>query len=332
MMTGRLYIDGNDAYDKYGVYVTENGWNELIAFPPLKTVTTNDWQEEDGVEPDLEAPVLNTHEVQLSFAVSGSMSALFTMIDLLCDGAYHEFNSPSIGRSFTLRLVSQPNYKYIRTLETVTLKFADDFPLSGDTAITPKSSLFVSEDYDLDDVLLSTYGVRVLDGSLAEIKKAPQIKTNLLRNIPSVAGVIYDGSRVYQRDSDGEIVKDSNGQPIVTDKNVRYKSKDVKLTCLMRANSLTELWRNWDALLYALIQPGERMLYVRDIETTFPCYYKQCQVTNFFPEGKIWLEFTLTLVFHRDFRITDDIILCTEDGTPVCTEDYEDFIDLTPDK
>ena len=44
MMTGRLYIDGKDVYTEYGVYVVKGGWNELIAYPPLKTVESNDWQ------------------------------------------------------------------------------------------------------------------------------------------------------------------------------------------------------------------------------------------------------------------------------------------------
>lgn len=74
MITGRLYIDGDDAYKQYGVYVVKGGWNDLVAFPPLKTVPSNDWQEEDGIEADLSNPVLNTKEVQLKVAFSGTYS------------------------------------------------------------------------------------------------------------------------------------------------------------------------------------------------------------------------------------------------------------------
>jgi len=49
---------------------------------------------------------------------------------------------------------------------------------------------------------------------------------------------------------------DESGNKILVDKNVRYKTKEVKLTCLMRANNLEELWRNWDALLYNLVSSG----------------------------------------------------------------------------
>ena len=58
MLTGRLYIDGHDAYKKWGVYVVSGGWNELVAFPPLKSVESNDWQEEDGIEADASGGVL----------------------------------------------------------------------------------------------------------------------------------------------------------------------------------------------------------------------------------------------------------------------------------
>ena len=73
-MINRLFIDGNDAYLQYGVYVTSGGFNELVAFPPLKSVDSNDWQEEDGEEADLSAPVLNTREIQVKFAFGGLFS------------------------------------------------------------------------------------------------------------------------------------------------------------------------------------------------------------------------------------------------------------------
>ena len=43
-MKGKLYIDGFDAYTVYGVYITEGGYNELVAMPALKAVETNDCQ------------------------------------------------------------------------------------------------------------------------------------------------------------------------------------------------------------------------------------------------------------------------------------------------
>ena len=167
-MAGRLYIDGNDAYASYGVYVVHGGWNELIAYPPLKNVNSNDWQEEDGIEADLSAPVLNTREVQLKIAISGLFSRFFALIALLSDGAYHTFESPFIQRTFRLRLTQQPNMSAAKVLGTATLKFADDFPLSGYTYAAPASTVIAADDYTFDGVLFTDYGVRVLRGTLDE--------------------------------------------------------------------------------------------------------------------------------------------------------------------
>ena len=273
MMKGRLYIDGNDAYKQYGVYVVQGGWNELISYPSLKAVESNDWQEEDGTEADLSAPVLDTREIQLKVAFTGLDSRFFSLISLLSDGAYHAFDCHHIKRTYRLRLVSQPNLSVAQALGAVTMKFADDFPLSGYTYKKPASNVAAYDDYTFDGVKFTDYGVRVLKGTLDEVKKMPTVKTNLLRNISTKAGALYDG------------------------KNVSYKSKDVKINCLMRADTLDELWRNYDALLYDLIRPNERKLWVKELNKNFPFYYKSCQVTEFYPTDKIWLQFVLTVTF-----------------------------------
>lgn len=275
MTTGRLYIDGKDIYAEYGVYVVQGGWNELISYPPLKPIDSNDWQEEDGIEADLSAPVLDTREIQLKVAFTGLDSRFFSLISLLSDGAYHTFDCRHIKRTYRLRLVSQPNLSVAQALGAVTLKFADDFPLSGYTYKKPASNVAAYDDYTFDGVKFTDYGVRVLKGTLDEVKKTPTVKTNLLRNICTQAGALYDG------------------------KNVTYKSKDVKINCLMRADTLDELWCNYDALLYDLTRPNERKLRVKDLGKEFSFCYKSCQVTEFYPTDKIWLQFALTVTFTK---------------------------------
>ena len=114
---------------------------------------------------------------------------------------------------------------------------------------------------------------------------------------------------------------------------VIYKSKEVKLYCLMTAPDLSTLWKNWDALLYDLTKPDERTLWVGALEQDFYLYYKSCQVSNFFVEGKIWLQFTLTVVFTHDFRIADDdTLLASEDGIIVFTQDGQYAIEMLADR
>ena len=75
----------------------------------------------------------------------------------------------------------------------------------------------------------------------------------------------------------------------------------------MRADTLEELWCNYDALLYDLILPNTHNLWVRELNKEFPFYYKSCQVTEFYPTDKIWLQFTLTVTFTTFYSEYEDI-------------------------
>lgn len=307
-MRGRLYIDGKDIYTNYGMYVESGGWNELIAMPPLKAVTYNDWHEEDGIEPDLSHPVLNSRDISVRFALNTIYSRYFALIGVLSDGAYHTFDCPYIGRAFRLRLLGIGSLSVQGDLGKVTMKFADDFPLDGYSYQAPESTIAQDGSFTLDGVPMSDYGLRILKGSLSEITRTPDIKVNMLRNITTQTGAVYDPE------------------------TVTYKSKDVKLSCLMVADTLRGLWRNYDALLYNLTQPEERKLGVNSLEKEFHCFYKSCNVEEFYPDHKIWLRFTLTLTFTNDLRIVDDgDVLASESDIIIFTEEGTYAIDLQAD-
>ena len=297
MMRDRLYVDGIDIYLEYGVYVPDNDWASLVAYPPIKTPDSNDWQEEDGIEVDLSAPVLDTREVRLSFLLNDIYGSFSDFLALVSDGAFHTFEVVTIGRTFKLRLVSQGKIECSEIFRRETLVFADDYPLDGYTYVAPQSGQPSSDAYAVDDIPTTDYGMRVLAGTLAEVVKTPAVKTGLLRNINTQAGAIYDsGAQVF------------------------FKSKDVKLNCLFRAESLPELWRNYYAFLHDLIKPGERLLYVKDYEQELPFYYRSCSVKEFFPEGRIWIGITITIRLTRDFRIDDGAIIASEDRIIIVTE------------
>lgn len=308
MLTGRLFIDGLDAYSTWGVYIASGGFNELIAYPPLKDVPSNDWQEEDGEEADLSAPVLNCSEPTVLFAFAGSFSRVHDFINHLASRTHHEFNCASIGRTYSLRMVQSPNFTQLRDLGTFSVKFSNDFPLKGYTYQSPQSNIVPQTGYLLDDTPFSAYGCRMKRGTLAEVMKPAAVKTNLLRNISTQSGVIYD------------------------DEEVTFKSKEIRLHCLMRADTLPQLWRNYDALLYNLTRPGERRLEVSEAEHTFSCYYQRASVTAFYPTDKIWIEFTLYLAAVGNLRPQDDCLLATEDAVLLVTQDAINHIDLYPTK
>lgn len=286
-LSGRLDIDEYDAYDEWGVWITGE-LGSLIQWPKMKSVTENVWQESDGVEADLSDPKLASRDVTIKFAMTDcSVTNLNAFVSYLKSSVYHTFTFNSLdGRTYTLRLVSYTNIDYAERLGFLAVKFADDTPLPDYEYEAPTSSIESLNEYKIDGKKLTDYGVRVLHGSLSEVLKHGNIKEGLKRDINVLNGVIFD----------------SGSFP-------KYKSRDVRLKCLMRAETLTELWRNWDALLYDLSKPDERILYSEGADYTPPgqvivpqpgqfyCYYKSCQVTTFYPTDKIWLEFTITLCF-----------------------------------
>lgn len=306
-MTGKLYIDGIDAYAGYGIFVCNKGYEKLVEYPSFKHINANDWPEEDGIEPDLESPVLDAVQFNMDFAVHKNIrTALF--IDAVTDGACHEFNFAEIGRTYKLRLTQNPNFTYFNGLELMQLKFSNDFPVPK--SYTPPLSGLPNTGCDIDGRDFGRYGIRVLS-YLSELLKMPAVKDNLLISLINKPGVIYD------------------------DQDVFFKSKDVKMNLLMTANSLPEFWRNYDAFIYDLTRPGNRTLYADYTGYEYPCFYKSCSVSNFSPaNGKVWFQFALTLTFITFRRSGEEyeLLLAAEDGALVITEESSEsdpvYIDL----
>lgn len=304
-MTGKLFIDLQDIYTNYGIFVVEQGHNDLICYPALKEVNYNDWPDEDGIEADLTSPVLDTREFNLKMALHGTGARIDSFIQMLSNSAYHTWLFQEIGRSYKLRLVGQPDLTTLNTIGMFSLTLADDYPLKDYTYQAPVSSIVPETGYQLDGTDFSEYGIMVLQGSKDEVMISAPAKRNLLVNIKSVSGAVYDGQAV------------------------KFKAKDVRLRCLMRAETLQELWRNYDAFLYDLVRPGERLLYVDDTGYEYRCFYRRADVSEFYATGKIWLRFDITLTF-TSFRLEgEEYVLAAESSYMIITEQDNYAIDLS---
>lgn len=319
-MKGKFYIDGKDAFTTYGLFVANGGYTGLISFPSFKDLETNDWKEEDGIEVDLTTPALNTRDFSINFYCKDYYKTI-DFIALISDLSYHEFNFAEAGCIRKLRLVSDQKKKIFKQMESFSLTFADDFPMQSYEYISPlfDSSVPHQENYEIDGVPLLNYGVFLLDGSDAEIIKTPAVKKNLLVDISTKSGAIYNGNRVV------------------------FQKKDVALKCWMRCRNAETMWRNLNALVYDLTkltektdedgftyQDAERVFYVEKYNEEYPCYYNGLKSTKFqiLPGGRIWLEFTLTLTF-TSFRLGDvEYLLASEAGELIITEDGEFYIDM----
>ena len=305
-MRGELYIDGKDAYTDFGVWITEGGYDGLLPFPELVEPDRNDWPDEDGIEPDLEKPTLKTRELNITFVRSVDGRSAGALIEHLSKSGYHLFRIPSLGREWSLRLIQSPAYEDWDTLEAFTIRFAEDRPVRPSSVAIPEGGgrYVPLSEYELDGVSLERYGVMVTEGR-DEIMRSPTVKTNLSRTVLDVDGRIYDTE------------------------NVVFNSKEVTLKCCLIADSTAVFWCCYDALFHALVQPGERSLYVDYNIEEYPCYYKRTSGWKLESlRGRVVVTFNLTLEFTV-FRLGGtDYLLATEDGDLIVTEDGEYYIDL----
>lgn len=317
MKQSQIYIDGADAYKQFGIFVTQGSYNNLVNFPASKQLDSNDWPEEDGQEFDLSSISLSTGEVsvELGFLNHWKFSDFVT---LLSDKAHHEFEFKELGRTYRLRLASQNSFELFTGLNIARFTFVNDFPReAGYVYQIPVDPLPLADGYELDGRDFADYGVLILEGSDAEIRKSPSVKKNMLQEFKRQDGAVYDG----------EVVK--------------FQTKEVALRCLMRAKDTESFWRNRDALLHDLTKLSskkdsqgyeysdvERSLYYDEYSESYPCYYKSCQTNELKISGEVWWEFTLILVF-TGFRLYDtDYLLADEAGELIMTEDGMFYIDI----
>lgn len=274
----RLYIGVADVLEYSYVCTAFGGFDELIAFPPLKTPPANDWHEERGFDPDLSDPVLDTREVTLRLSATDQMD-YYGAIGMLEVSPVIDVRATSIGRSWSLRFIAPTGGAHASTFG---LKFADDTPMQGYTYQPPnaeKEREWILSTSRRDDFVITEspkrsfadYGARVLGDVVDEMERRNEVKTGLLRKFSTKPGAFYDKGALFNE-----------------------KGGDRSVQLLMRADTLAELWRNYDALLFDLIRPGARRY------KEAPFYYSSCRVDKFIPdEPRPWLQFTLTLTFYE---------------------------------
>ena len=320
-MINNLYIDSLPARSRFGVWITRGGYADLLRFPSLREPETNDWPEEDGVEVDLSEPRLEEKEVCISFLATTNTGAT-DFVAYLADAGYHDFRIPSLGRSWRLRLESQPRNAVYPTATDFSLRFVEDVPLRPGSENAQRFSenvgsfgknvgrfaqnvgRFSDDRYMLDNIPFGEYGVTI-DISRSALLSAPTAKVNMNRKVLTADGQIYDAGCLF------------------------FQKKEATFQCHFRAATVEEFWQGYDAFFAALIQPGERQLYVREIGRSFPCYYKSSSSFRVLTlSGPVVVSFRLTLVFTV-FRIYEtDYFLTTEAGDWIVTEDGNYFIDM----
>ncbi len=284
--SGKLYIDGIDAFDEYGVFVARYGYKQVIQMPAFKKLDVTDWPEEDGAETDLTDPKLDTRTLQIEFHITNIRFAE-DLFDELSQNSYHTFYFAELKKTYKLRMTQNGKFSSLIKLGTLTLTFADDFP---EVPTGNYYQLGISEvkqvGYEVDGLDFSQFGAWVLAETDTNIRKAANLKENLKISAKNAPGVVYDSTQSY------------------------FKTKDVQVKLLIDAPNIDEFWVRWNALFSVLLQPESRRLYYNVLGTEYDCYYKSNSVSKFdiLQSGKVWCEFSVTLTF-TDYRPTGQYML-----------------------
>lgn len=348
-MIGTVIIDGTNILTTYNVLLGKGSFRSVVGWPSLKAVSGNDWQEHDGFEPDLSNPCLDSRTLNLNFILHGDVTAIDAFYRFLGSVSPRVYNFTDIGRTLSLRLVSMPSIEYAKVFHVMQCQFAADTPLEGYTYVAPSSSLRTRNDYKIDGTPLSAYGVRVLKGTVQNIARRPDVKPLLIRNINSVPGATYDENPAFNDpnnelgegyESIGNSYKGISGtwKRSTAKGTATYAGREITLNCILYANTISEAWQNYDALLYDLtkVNPnasdvtlaGARTLRIRTFAEDINCYYKSQSVTDFSLFGtSIWIKFSLTLALFG--KIGDvEYFLGTESGDNYITTEDRDKISV----
>lgn len=270
-LTGRLFIDGEDAYTEFGVFVEQYGYKGLVQMPSFKTIDATEWAEYDGEEADLSEPVLDAKTVNIPFCLT-DVSKAEDLYSILYGKAYHTFRFADLGKEFKLRMTSTGAFSSLVKKGKMTIAFSDDFPPVPTGS--PSGTSMKDTGYTLDGGDFARYGAYVCHGTDDSLRKAAEVRAALKIDAANKAGVTYD---------DGQSVK--------------FRAKDVTLKLLIHAANVSDFWAKYNALFAVLVAPEEHTLYFPKLEATYKCYYKSCGVNKFeiVPAGRVWCEFSIVL-------------------------------------
>lgn len=302
-------IDGVNVGERYGVFISKGGYNNILCFPAMKAPDQNDWSEEDGVEVDLSDPHLEALTAEITFVVSGERAFVGDFVEFVTSPGRHAFRIESLKRTWVVRVVTNQEIKDYRgsNVTSFSLQFSVDRPILPAGIGSPAGGgleIPVSA-YEIDGISLEQFGIFIESGR-DEVLKMPSIKKTLTSSYRTKDGIEYDADLV------------------------KFSSKDVSLKGCFIASDITRFWSCYDAFFGSLIQPGMRSLFVDYMGEEYPCFYKTSKDFSVKAlSDYVIVSFSVTLVFAV-FRIgAMDYLLSSEAGELiVLEEDGETCIDL----
>lgn len=267
-----MKINNTDIQTTYHTHLLDTNYKDLLCYPPLKKLPSNDWAEYYGKEYDTTTPVLDTQQYTLTFISKATHYTPF--ITFLTAQTYNDFHFEELGKTFRLRFVSAQKAKTEQGYITTDITLANDTPLQGYTYTAPNASLPLSG-FTIDGTDLSKYGIYILEETQNTLLPTYEVKEHLTIASNTLSGVQY--------------AQHAN----------TFKERNLTLHCYI-SQPLTSFWKLYDTLLYNLTQQGERTINIPPsfarVGGGLKAIYQKASVKNSLLVGNtLKVEFTLTL-------------------------------------
>ena len=262
-----MKINTIDIQTTYHTYLLDSNYKDLLCFPPLKKLPSNDWAEYYGKEYDTDDPQLDNLSISLSFVTKSDQYDTF--ITFLSAQTYNDFHFEELNKSFQLRFVGVRKAKKEQGYITYEATFANDTPLQGYTYIAPNDNLPPSG-FTIDTIDLSKYGIYLLEENESNLLKSYEAKEHLTINSSTIAGVKY------------------------ADHNNVFKERTIEILCYIK-QPINRFWKLYEALLYNLSHRGERT--INAFGSTFKAIYQKANIKEvILTKDTLRVEFTISLV------------------------------------
>ena len=267
-----MKINNINIQNTYSTYLLDSNYKDILCFPPLKKLNSNDWAEYYGKEYDTDSPKLDTLQITLSFFSEANQYEPF--INFLTAQTYNTFHFEELNKTFQLRLVLVKKAKKEQTYISYDITFASDFPLQGYNYTAPNATLPTSG-FTIDGIDISKYGIYLLEENQNTLLKDYEVKEHLTINSTAISGVQY--------------AQHAN----------QFKERTLELHCYI-SQPISTFWQLYETLLYNLTKQGERTI---NIPTSFGgaggglnAIYQKASIKNALLIGNtLKVEFTLTL-------------------------------------
>lgn len=127
-MTGKLYINSQDAFTKWGVVLTDGSYSSLLGQEQMKPYATNESRSIDGKMVNFKNPRVESRKITLTFHfVKGVFPNFDNFFNTLKSGQVN-LNVPELNKTYRLLYESRTSVTYLKDLASVTVRFDEPNP------------------------------------------------------------------------------------------------------------------------------------------------------------------------------------------------------------